>query len=92
MITDGETINDRGDIAGSGMLPNGDFHAVVLIACGEAQPDDGCREADEEGNVRTTEMTSAQQPLTMTRHRLSVKDVKRFVGKSGGPAARRRVR
>ena len=32
-VTDGETINDRGEIAGSGMLPNGDFHAVVLIPC-----------------------------------------------------------
>ncbi len=28
VITDGETINDRGEIAGSGMLPNGDFHAI----------------------------------------------------------------
>jgi probable HAF family extracellular repeat protein len=33
MITDGESINDRGEIAASGMLPNGDFHAVVLIPC-----------------------------------------------------------
>ena len=33
VITDGETINDRGEIAGSGQLPNGDFHAIVLIPC-----------------------------------------------------------
>ena len=32
-VTDGETINNRGEIAASGMLPNGDFHAVVLIPC-----------------------------------------------------------
>jgi probable HAF family extracellular repeat protein len=32
-VTDGETINNRGEIAGSGMLPNGDFHTVVLIPC-----------------------------------------------------------
>ena len=32
-VTDGETINDRGEIAGSGMLPNGDFHAIVLVPC-----------------------------------------------------------
>ena len=30
-ITDGESINDRGEIAGSGVLPNGDHHAIVLI-------------------------------------------------------------
>jgi probable HAF family extracellular repeat protein len=88
VITDGETINDRGDIAGSGMLPNGDFHAVVLIACGEAQPDDGCREA--EGNVRTSGITSVQQ--SQTRRHLTVQDVKRFVGSSGRPAAQRRLR
>ncbi len=34
-ITDGETINDAGEIAGSGMLPNGDFHAIVLIPCND---------------------------------------------------------
>jgi len=32
-VTDGETINDGGEIAGTGMLPNGDFHAIVLIPC-----------------------------------------------------------
>jgi probable HAF family extracellular repeat protein len=32
-MMDGETINDRGEIAGTGRLPNGDFHAVVLVPC-----------------------------------------------------------
>jgi hypothetical protein len=32
-VTDGESINDRGEIAGSGLLPNGDFHAIVLQPC-----------------------------------------------------------
>jgi probable HAF family extracellular repeat protein len=89
VITDGETINDRGDIAGSGMLPNGNFHAVVLIACGDAQPDDGCREAGEDVHVRTTEMRSAQQRLAATRHHLALKDVRRFVGHSVSVARRR---
>src|SRR5712692_7586757 len=45
-ITDGETINDRGEIAGSGMLPNGDFHAILLVPCGSNPSDsDGCRDA-----------------------------------------------
>ena len=45
-ITDGETINDRGEIAGSGMLPNGDFHAILLVPCSSNPSDsDGCRDA-----------------------------------------------
>ena len=45
-ITDGESINDRGEIAGSGMLPNGDFHAILLVPCGSNPSDsDGCRDA-----------------------------------------------
>jgi probable HAF family extracellular repeat protein len=32
-LTDAETINDRGEITASGLLPNGNFHAVVLTPC-----------------------------------------------------------
>jgi probable HAF family extracellular repeat protein len=36
-------INDRGEIAGWGVLPNGDGRAVVLIPCDENHPDvEGC--------------------------------------------------
>ena len=31
------TINDRGEIAGLGFLPNGDEHAVLLIPCDRGQ-------------------------------------------------------
>ena len=34
------TINDRGEIAGLGVLSNGDEHAFLLIPCGEG--DEGC--------------------------------------------------
>lgn len=34
-------INDRGEIAGNGVLANGETHAYVLIPCGES--DSGCR-------------------------------------------------
>src|SRR5712692_4069225 len=45
-ITDGQTINDSGEIAASGMLPNGDFHAILLVPCGSNPSDsDGCRDA-----------------------------------------------
>ena len=48
VITDGETINDAGEIAGSGMLPNGDFHAIALIPCTEGSANqEGCLAAGE---------------------------------------------
>jgi hypothetical protein len=38
-------INDRGEIAGYGTLPNGDMHAFVLIPCNSAEGGD-CNDAD----------------------------------------------
>jgi probable HAF family extracellular repeat protein len=36
-------INDRGEIAGTGLLPNGDIHAVLLIPCDGNHADvEGC--------------------------------------------------
>jgi probable HAF family extracellular repeat protein len=36
-------INDRGEIAAQGALPNGDSHAVVLVPCDEDHPNiEGC--------------------------------------------------
>jgi probable HAF family extracellular repeat protein len=49
-ITDGETINDSGMIAASGMLPNGDFHAVVLVPCTGGP---GCRTATSDSRPAT---------------------------------------
>ena len=43
-------INASGLIAGQGVLPNGDEHAVVLIPCG-GDNDPGCREASPSTNA-----------------------------------------
>jgi len=54
-VTDGETINNRGEIAASGMLPNGDLHAVVLIPCNAGQ---GCQDGSRhEGTRQSTPAT-----------------------------------
>ena len=42
-VTNSVFINDRGEIAASGMLSNGDQHAVLLIPCDERHPGiEGC--------------------------------------------------
>lgn len=43
-LTTATFINDRGEIAGEGVLPNGDQRAVLLIPCDSDQADgDGCK-------------------------------------------------
>jgi len=62
VITDGESINERGEIAGSGMLPNGDFHAIVLIPCTQDSANqDGCPDAGED----TTLVQNKARPLEL---------------------------
>jgi probable HAF family extracellular repeat protein len=42
-VLGGNIINDRGEIAAAGMLPNGDTHAILLIPCDEDHQDiKGC--------------------------------------------------
>lgn len=42
-LATGFSINDRGEINGQGVLPNGDQHAIVLIPCDENHGDvEGC--------------------------------------------------
>jgi len=51
LATEG-TINDRGEIAGIGVLPNGDEHAFLLIPCSEEQgSSDDCEGGD--GDIAT---------------------------------------
>jgi probable HAF family extracellular repeat protein len=47
-LIEANSINDRGEIAGQGTLPNGDNHAFLLIPCGENRGDDqGCEQQTE---------------------------------------------
>ncbi len=61
-ITNAFDINDRGEIAGNGFLPNGDARAVLLIPCDEGHPRlEGCDyddvEAVTDAQVRSTQIT-----------------------------------
>ena len=85
-ITDGETINDRGEIAGSGMLPNGDFHAVVLIPCdAEHGESEGCQDAA--GAARTNSASATRTHSRLTPETLSAlrnRLFRRYRGLNGG--------
>ena len=63
-------INDRGEIAGLGMLPDGNTHVVLLAPCGEGT--DGCLEAVEGAAATPTIASrSAATRTTSIRWRLT---------------------
>jgi hypothetical protein len=47
-VGDVSFINDRGEIAATGVLSNGDQHAILLVPCENMESDDGCK-GDEDG-------------------------------------------
>ncbi len=63
-LTVPETINDRGEIAGVGALPNGDQHAFLLIPCGEG--DEGCGGGSSTGVSQNSPPPASQRSTTAT--------------------------
>jgi probable HAF family extracellular repeat protein len=61
-------INDRGEIAAQGVLPNGDQRAVLLIPCGEGE--DGCEAENPNATTRRSPIPSGQSSVMgLFRHR-----------------------
>jgi hypothetical protein len=60
-------INDRGEIAGNGVLANGDTHAFVLIPCDEEHAnDEDCEGEHSIGVAENSPAPATQQPTTAT--------------------------
>ncbi len=72
-VRDGDYINDRGEIAARGALPNGDVHAVVLIPCDENHPDiAGCDYSLVNAAAVQSSDRSSSLPLTKRNRRFGV--------------------
>jgi probable HAF family extracellular repeat protein len=66
LLTDGNFINDAGQIVVVGLLPNGDTHSVVLLPCEEG--DEDCGDADEgAAAIQGTPAVVTQAPTTAAR-------------------------
>jgi probable HAF family extracellular repeat protein len=59
-LGDGAFINDRGEIAGTGVLPDGDIHAFLLVPCDEHHPDVKDCDYDEVEATTESPVPSAQ--------------------------------
>ena len=62
-VREGDYINDRGEIAGRAVLPNGDVHAVILVPCDDDHADvQGCDyEPVEQGTATAVPSTKLLQ-------------------------------
>ena len=72
-LAGGFSINDRGEINGGGVLPNGDQHAFLLIPCDEEHPGvEGCdydpvdAETSAQFNPAPITQASAESPTKLS--------------------------
>lgn len=78
-------INDRGEIAGVGVLPDGNGHAVLLVPCGEGT--EGCVDAPlDPAVVAQSRVQSGAASRTMTAEELATlkKRIAQMAGRNRG--------
>jgi probable HAF family extracellular repeat protein len=76
-------INDRGEIAGNGVLSNGDTHAFVLIPCGEG--DASCGGESEDTALQTNQSARDLLGRTLPQSLLPQTGRYHFPGRTFGP-------
>jgi probable HAF family extracellular repeat protein len=69
-IVAAQNINDNGEIACDGILPNGDIHAVLLVPCDQHDPG-GCRNQSLATEESTNNPPLSQQPVKSGRDPLT---------------------
>jgi probable HAF family extracellular repeat protein len=67
-------INDRGEIAGQGQLPNGDIHAFLLIPCDVEHDEDGCN-AGKTPAIQNNPVTISPASTNVSQGRLTPEDL-----------------
>lgn len=75
-ITEGDFINDRGEIAGKGLLSNGDQRAILLIPCDSDHPDvEGCdyEPVDLDALAASAPANSASSPTSASVPKIAAK-------------------
>ena len=76
-LSEANDINERGEIAGNGVLQNGNNHAFLLTPCDDNNRDGGDCEEHSEGATATAQSSSAlvtQNPRTMVEGSSSTND------------------
>jgi probable HAF family extracellular repeat protein len=71
-VGDVSFINDRGEIAATGVLANGDQHAILLVPCEDMESDKGCKGDEDGANTvgKIVETSVAATPLAVTQPNL----------------------
>lgn len=83
-IGDVNFINDRGEIAATGVLPNGDEHAILLVPCDQDHPNvEGCDYSMVEGSGLTSDSSKPITHQQLTSTRLSPEAIRRLMQSSG---------
>jgi len=88
-LTDAIYINDSGEIAALGTLPNGDIHAILLIPCDENHPGvEGCDYSSMDANATAAAaLAPAVTPMPPVRPTLRLPLPLRRAVRGGQPSA-----